>query len=795
MAKDENHNHLQLETLMSNLPGMAFRCLYEKRWPMLFVSEGCLDLTGYSVDELISNEQIEYGDLIIPQDNPGIDREIQAKIERDRSYETEYRIITKSGKLKWVWEKGRCVGQNADGKMLLEGFIIDINERKRSERLNDALNKINKSISTEQDLEKMLNRVIETTLAIFNCDRAWLLYPCDLDAPDYSVPILKTADEWFLPPGYSLKNDEASRYVMGKMLKSQQPVAFYRSKEPFLPGNLVENEQVKSQLIQDIHPKMGKSWIVGLHQCAYEREWTDEEKELFKQINLRISDALNNFLYYNNMKEHEERLQTTLNSIGDAVISTDTKGHIIQMNPVAETLTGWSFKEAKSKKLSEVFKIYNAKTRAPAANPVEEVLKSGKKTDLGKHTTLITPTGTNYQIADSAAPIKDLAGVIIGVVLVFRDVTEDYTIREALKKSEEKYRNYVENAPMGIFIVDSEAKYIDVNPAACQMTGYSRETLLKMKITELASPNMKESPYKSFEEVRTTGKSREEIILRKKDGTDIDVQLTTIALTGDRFIAFCSDITERKTAEKRLEKEKRVAESANKAKSEFLANMSHELRTPLNGIIGFSRIMKDTPLSPEQEDYMEDIIFSSHKLVQIIEDILDFSKIEAGTFDFKYKETDLWNLMERSFKIIEPAARKKALQIELDKDNRIPGQVQTDELRLNQVFVNLLSNAVKFTNAGRITFQSRLLKETSATATVLFKVSDTGIGIPEKKQQVIRQPFTQADYSMTRKYGGTGLGLAITISILERMNSTLELESHPGKGSTFSFVIEFEKAQ
>jgi len=116
-------------------------------------------------------------------------------------------------------------------------------------------------------------------------------------------------------------------------------------------------------------------------------------------------------------------------------------------------------------------------------------------------------------------------------------------------------------------------------------------------------------------------------------------------------------------------------------------------------------------------------------------------------------------------------------------------------LRLNQVFVNLLSNAVKFTNAGRITFQSRLLKETSATATVLFKVSDTGIGIPEKKQQVIRQPFTQADYSMTRKYGGTGLGLAITISILERMNSTLELESHPGKGSTFSFVIEFEKAQ
>jgi PAS domain S-box-containing protein len=246
--------------------------------------------------------------------------------------------------------------------------------------------------------------------------------------------------------------------------------------------------------------------------------------------------------------------------------------------------------------------------------------------------------------------------------------------REALKKSEIRYKSYMENAPVGICIVDSTLHFVEVNSIACQMTGYSKDELLKMSIENLLPANV---PIKAFydsnqlkktlqDTVQNTILVQKESILRKKDGLEFFALVRTVKLSEDTYMAFCLDITKRKQMEsalkrtnEQLEQEKRLAEAANQAKSEFLANMSHELRTPLNGVLGFSHLLKDTELTQEQREYVEDVIFSSENLLNIIEDILGFSKIEANAVEIDNVETNLKQLVENAYRITKFKAEKK----------------------------------------------------------------------------------------------------------------------------------------
>ena len=237
------------------------------------------------------------------------------------------------------------------------------------------------------------------------------------------------------------------------------------------------------------------------------------------------------------------------------------------------------------------------------------------------------------------------------------------------------------------------------------------------------------------------------------------------------------------------------AQAANKAKSEFLANMSHELRTPLNGIIGFSQLINDTSLKEEQREYIESVLYSSQKLLQLINDILDFSKIEAGRLTLEEEPTNITHLVENAYKMIKPSADQKKLDVILKIDDTLPADVKTDPLRLNQVLINLLSNAVKFTEKGRVELSLKTQRLTEQTVVVEFNVTDTGIGISSEQIDRIIDKFTQGDSSITRKYGGTGLGLSISNALLNMMSSKLEIQSTPGKGSTFSFVLSFERVE
>ncbi|HPS58168.1 MAG TPA: ATP-binding protein, partial [Spirochaetota bacterium] len=249
------------------------------------------------------------------------------------------------------------------------------------------------------------------------------------------------------------------------------------------------------------------------------------------------------------------------------------------------------------------------------------------------------------------------------------------------------------------------------------------------------------------------------------------------------------DIHERKIDGDLLSAAKDAADSASMAKSEFIAKMSHEIRTPLNGVIGFTGLLCTTDLDEEQKQYAENACVSAMSLLDLVDDILDFSKIEAGMMDIDEVETDIPLLLSKIEEMTGYAARSKGIEFRLDIDGSMPRYSTVDPVRLRQSLLNLVNNAVKFTDQGSVVLKAEFSMAGDGNGLFRFSVIDTGPGITGEQRARIFKAFSQGDASTTRRYGGTGLGLVIAVSLLERMGSSLDLESEPGRGSCFSFEL------
>lgn len=441
--------------------------------------------------------------------------------------------------------------------------------------------------------------------------------------------------------------------------------------------------------------------------------------------------------------------------------------------------------------LEDVFGHYHADDRAEIQHLVERALKTGEGYSFKLR--LIGTDEVERVVAAEGATEKDATGRVVALFGVLQDVTERERLLRAAQTNERRYRLLAENTGDVITRVkmDGSSKYI--SPAIQQLLGWTFEEMSGQS-TDYVHPEDGHLVLGAIGKAVKTGEpTRLEHRAMHKNGSVIWVECTFKALRDenghvDDVVVVIRDMTQRKALEAEVLEAKETAEAAARVKSEFLANMSHELRTPLTSVIGFSGLLQGSEALPDEErTYVERIATASEALLGVINDILDYSKLEANAIEMDPEPFQVAALVDGAAAIVEGQCVAKGLNLKVVVDAAMPAVLTGDAGRLRQVMLNFLSNAVKFTGKGGVTLRVGGAPDLDGRWRMRVAVTDTGIGIPAEKIEVLFQRFSQADASTTRLYGGTGLGLAISRRLIEIMGGEIGVDSQPGEGATFWF--------
>jgi two-component system, sensor histidine kinase and response regulator len=490
------------------------------------------------------------------------------------------------------------------------------------------------------------------------------------------------------------------------------------------------------------------------------------------------------------IKQSEERIRLLLESTAEGVFGLDLGGICTFCNSAAAALLGYpDSRELLGKNMCRLIQ-HTRSDDTPCLAEDCEIYRAYHQGIVSHAATGVfwRRDGSSFPVEYWSHPIRQ-EGKVTGSVVSFMDITER-------KQAEEKLRlfKYIfANATNAIALLDAQGHLIEQNEPHRALLGFSDEEIRTGYMTTVLGDELLQQ---TSEELARNGRFRGEVDVRTWFGAVVRTDLLLFNVLNDQGEVLCQaammrDITAQKLAEQEQRNAKAAAEAANRAKSEFLANMSHEIRTPLNGIIGMTELALGTDLSEEQREYLGMVKASGESLLTVINDILDFSKIEAGKLDLNPIDFDLPDTLGDALKTVSLRAHQKNLELTLDIHPEVPRRVEGDPTRLRQVIVNLANNAIKFTEKGEVVVCASLEYESKEEFRLLFRVTDTGIGIPPEKHQLIFQPFMQADGSATRRYGGTGLGLAICSQLVALMGGRLWVESDVGKGSSFLFTARF----
>lgn len=385
------------------------------------------------------------------------------------------------------------------------------------------------------------------------------------------------------------------------------------------------------------------------------------------------------------------------------------------------------------------------------------------------------------------------------VLAIIRDVNEEHEAKSNLLQSEDKYRTLVEESTEIIFSLTESFEFQYISPNVTQFLGYQLEDVIGHSIFEFLNTedfDLFQSMLSSSSDFLAENQFLEFRIRHKNGGFKVfnsNGRMVERKQDSQRFYTgIARDISKLKEAQLELLMAKERAEQASIAKSQFLSVMSHEIRTPMNAVIGLSHFLMEEDPRPDQLENLKTLQFSAENLMGLINDILDYSKIDSGKLDLESEPFDLRNLMNRIVHSYSFQANEKALKISAEIDGGIPNQLIGDSVRIGQIVNNLISNAIKFTEKGFVSIRLQVEKMEDSFCSIHFVFEDSGIGIPENKQETIFEAFTQATSATTRIYGGTGLGLAIVKRLVEIHGGEIFVTSKSNEGSTFAFTIKFE---
>jgi PAS domain S-box-containing protein len=719
---------------------------------------------GYAADEVIG-KPIR---ILIPPDRQAEEDEILAQIRRgERVEHFETVRVRKDGRRIDVSLTISPV-RDAAGRIVGASKIArDITEQQKARRAEAYLAAVVGS-STDAIIAKDLNGIIQSCNE--SCTRIFGYAPEELVGRPIHV---------LIPPELHAQEDE----ILARVRRGERVEHFETIR--------VAKDGRRLDISLSVSPVRGQTGeIIGLAKVA--RDITQQ-----KQIASELA-------------AQQERYRVTLASIGDGVIATDERGRVAYLNSTAEALTGWTLAEAMGRRLADVFRIINERTREPVGDPVELVMRTGEIVGLANHTVLISRGGVERPIADSASPIRDAEGAVIGAVLVFRDVTEQRRAEDAIAEQREWFETALESIGDAVIATDVQGRVSFMNPVAEHLTGWrldvarGRPCADIFNIVNETSRRTVESPVtRVLANGLIVGLANHTVLLAA-DGTErpIDDSGAPIRDRHGRIVGVIlvfRDVSGRRRAENErrivaaererlLEAERAAradAERASRVKDDFVAMVSHELRTPLNAILGWTQVMSQSRSDPEIVRRGLDVIARNTRVqAQLISDLLDMSRIVAGKLWLSVEKLDLKSLVVNAIETVQQAADSKGVAIrqELDFDAPIAG----DPSRAQQIVWNLLWNAIKFTPEGGDILVRLRQRGSDAEITV----ADSGIGIKHELLPHIFDRFHQGDTSLTRRHGGLGLGLAIAQHLVHLHGGSISANSDgEGKGATFTVLL------
>lgn len=488
------------------------------------------------------------------------------------------------------------------------------------------------------------------------------------------------------------------------------------------------------------------------------------------------------------LSREKERAQVTLNSIGDAVITTDEKGHVTNMNPVAEQLTGWTLPEADDQPLQSIFPILDATTREPIKNPVEKVIATGETIFLSNHTTLIAKDGTEVQIADSAAPIRDDKN-ILGMVLVFNDVTEQYKLREDAAKSKRDLDAILDNSPAVVYVKDLQGRFTFVNRKFEKLFGVKAKNIIGKTPHAIFSTEIADQILENDDAVLASGETIEtERITPFDDGQHTYTAIKFPLYDEDHKIyAVCcisTDITARKRQDDQLRHSQKMD-----ALGKLTGGIAHDYNNMLGVILGYTELL-EAQLSdnPKLQKYAHVIHHAADRGTRLTQQLLAFTRHKARDAS----ELNINELLQKQRLILEKTLTAR-IHLTLDlADDLWP--VWLDSGDLEDAIINMSINAMHAIDGnGHLTLCTRNvhLDETDADRAqmktgdyVLLSITDTGSGMDESTKDNIFDPFFS-----TKGEQGTGLGLSQVYGLMERSGGAIKVYSEPGNGSRFALYF------
>jgi len=481
----------------------------------------------------------------------------------------------------------------------------------------------------------------------------------------------------------------------------------------------------------------------------------------------------------------DARYRQLVDSADDLIFGMDAQGSFLWVNPaVSETLgppsgelVGRCFRDWVREDYREVARrFYDDQREQGIPNTYcEFAMVTGAGEEIW--------VGQRAQLTEEDGRITFLA--------VARDITERKRAQEALEREREQLQQIVAHAPVAMAMLDREGRHLAHSARWLRYVGVGEGSVVGRSLDELW-PEMPDR-YRDVFARALSGEvvSEPEDALERPDGSRVWMRWTVHPWRGPR--GEVAGVVLAVQSIDVLVRARQGALEASRLKSDFVANMSHEIRTPMNGVIGMTRLLLDTGLTPEQREYAEIIDSSGRALLEIINDILDFSKIEAGRIDLEIVDFDLRRAVREVLGSFAEAAQARGLELLCLIRHDVPSALRGDPGRLRQVLTNLVGNAVKFTERGEVVLRVTISESDDETSVVRFEVRDTGIGIAPDVRPRLFESFVQADGSTTRRYGGTGLGLAISRRLVELMGGEIDVSSEVGRGSTFWFTARLER--